>query len=247
MSKYNDKKNDKETDLEEENDLEENDSEENDSESENLSNDEVDINELDDDENSDNELNSDNDSDNDETTSGTKPTLMEQEDKKQKEKQILMKSINIPEIDVNELEIENNSSENSEDESDEEDYLQKFENDIRKDYIKQYHPELVQENYKEIMSYTKVVRDKKGNVIDPLHKTLPFLTKFERTRIIGLRTKQLNSGADPFIDVPETIIEGNIIANMELEKKIIPYIIVRPLPSGRKEFWKLSDLELIDY
>jgi hypothetical protein len=27
----------------------------------------------------------------------------------------------------------------------------------------------------------------------------------------------------------------------------LPFILVRPLPSGKKEFWKLEDLEYIDF
>lgn len=132
-------------------------------------------------------------------------------------------------------------------ETDEEDYLIKFDNEIKRDHIIKYHPELLQSNYDEISALTKVVHDKDGVVIDPLHTTLPFLTKFEKARIIGLRAKQINNGAEPFIDIPDNILEGYIIAEMELKEKKIPFIIVRPLPNGKKEYWKLEDLELIDY
>ena len=38
-----------------------------------------------------------------------------------------------------------------------------------------------------------------GAIIDDMHRTLPFITKYERTRILGIRAKQLNNGAKPFI------------------------------------------------
>jgi DNA-directed RNA polymerase subunit K/omega len=136
---------------------------------------------------------------------------------------------------------------NEDDESDDEDYLQKFDNDIRQDYILNYHPEIQQSNYDEITSLAKVIKDDKGNIIDPFHKTVPFLTKFERTRVLGMRAKQINSGSEPFIKVPQNIIEGYVIAEMELQAKALPYIIVRPIPSGKKEYWYLEDLEVIDY
>ena len=37
------------------------------------------------------------------------------------------------------------------------------------------------------------------------------------------------------------------IAKKELEKKILPFIIKRPLPNGECEYWKLKDLEIIDF
>jgi DNA-directed RNA polymerase subunit K/omega len=134
-----------------------------------------------------------------------------------------------------------------EEDSDDEDYLTKFNESVKKDHIIQNHPELIQSNYDEITALCKVVRNENGVVIDPLHKTLPTLTKYEFTRVLGLRAKQLNSGAEPFIEIPENVIEGYVIAQMELAQKALPYIIVRPLPGGKKEYWHLRDLEIIDY
>ncbi len=54
-----------------------------------------------------------------------------------------------------------------------------------------------------------------------------------------------DSGAKPFISVAPNIIDSYIIAQMELSEKKIPVIIRRPLPSGKSEYWKLQDLELI--
>jgi DNA-directed RNA polymerase subunit K/omega len=138
-------------------------------------------------------------------------------------------------------------SEYEESDDEYEDYLEKFDNDIRKDHILKYHNDILQSNYDEISALIKVIRDEQGNIIDPLHNTIPILTKFERARVLGLRAKQINSGAEPFIQVPENVIEGYIIAEMELNEKVIPFIITRPLPNGKKEYWRLKDLEIIDY
>lgn len=128
-----------------------------------------------------------------------------------------------------------------------EDEYVKFDEDIRKDQILNYHNELVQSNFDEISALTKVVRNKEGIIVDPLHKTIPILTKFERTRILGLRAKQINNGDEPLIKIADNIIQGYIIAEMELEAKVLPFIVSRPLPNGKKEYWKLNDLEQIDY
>jgi DNA-directed RNA polymerase I, II, and III subunit RPABC2 len=92
-----------------------------------------------------------------------------------------------------------------------------------------------------------VIRDKNNNIIDDLHRTLPYLTKYERARILGQRAKQINSGAKVFVKVPENIIDGYLIAQMELEQKRIPFIIKRPIPGGGCEYWNLKDLEIVGF
>ncbi len=134
-----------------------------------------------------------------------------------------------------------------EEDDDGEQYLQKFDKDINENYIVNFHPECISQNYDEILSMVKVVRDMNGIIVDDLHQTIPFLTKYERARILGQRAKQINSGAQPFIKVPENIIDGYIIAEMELKEKRIPFIIRRPLPNGGSEYWSIKDLEDIAF
>jgi DNA-directed RNA polymerase I, II, and III subunit RPABC2 len=123
--------------------------------------------------------------------------------------------------------------------------LQKFDHETKKKYIASHHPECLSFNHEETETLSRVVRDENGRIVDPYHKTLPFLTKYEKTRILGIRTKQLNEGAKPYIDVNPTIIDGYIIAQLELEHKRLPFIIRRPIPNGGSELWKLQDLEII--
>ena len=82
-------------------------------------------------------------------------------------------------------------------------------------------------------------------IVDAIHKTMPFLTKYEKTRILGQRAKQLNQGAPPMIPVDKKIIDGYLIAQLELQQKALPFIIRRPLPGGKSEYWRLADLEII--
>jgi DNA-directed RNA polymerase I, II, and III subunit RPABC2 len=131
------------------------------------------------------------------------------------------------------------------DDDNDDDYLQKFDDSIKQKIIEDYHPELKTHNYDEIEALSRVVRDNNGTIIDPLHKTLPFITKYEKARVLGERATQLNSGAKPFIEVDADIIDGYVIALKEFEQKKIPFIIKRPLPSGGIEYWKLEDLEFI--
>ncbi len=72
-------------------------------------------------------------------------------------------------------------------------------------------------------------------------KTKPFLFDFERVRLLGERARQLSLGAKPMIKNIENM-DPKVIAKLELEKKIIPLIILRELPNGQIEKWKVNEL-----
>jgi DNA-directed RNA polymerase I, II, and III subunit RPABC2 len=136
------------------------------------------------------------------------------------------------------------------DEDDEEtndNYLEKFDTDLVKSYIDEFHPECLNHNYDEITKMTNVVKNSDGIIIDPFHKTIPFLTKYERARVLGQRAKQIETGAKPFVNVSENIIESYTIAELELKEKKIPFIIKRPIPGGGFEYWNIKDLEIISF
>jgi DNA-directed RNA polymerase I, II, and III subunit RPABC2 len=133
-----------------------------------------------------------------------------------------------------------------EDEYDE-NYLQKFDNEIIKNYVNEFHPECLNHNYEEIQKLSVVTKNSNGIIIDPLHRTIPYLTKYERARILGQRAKQIETGAKPLVNVPENIVDSYIIAELELREKRIPFIIRRPIPGGACEYWNLKDLEVIAF
>ena len=127
---------------------------------------------------------------------------------------------------------------------DENDYY-KFNDEFKKNHILNHHNECLYKNFNEIKELSKITRNKDGIIIDELHKTISILTKYEKTKILGIRVKQLNSGAEPYIIVNEKIIDNYLIAQMELEQKRIPFIIQRPLPNNNFEYWKLQDLDIL--
>ena len=133
----------------------------------------------------------------------------------------------------------------SDDDSDDEALDNKFEIEGLNEFLSDYHPESKQHNYDEIYALSKVVRDANGIIIDDLHRTLPIMSKYEKTRILGQRAKQLNSGNKPFINVPKNVMDGYLIAQEELRQKKLPFIIRRPLPNGGSEYWRIKDLELL--
>jgi DNA-directed RNA polymerase I, II, and III subunit RPABC2 len=137
-----------------------------------------------------------------------------------------------------------------EDEDDERDndsaeYFQKLKTSVRESYVNVYHPESMSHNYDEIQTLSRVVRDSAGVIVDDLHRTIPIMTKYEKTRILGQRAKQINEGAPAFIKIDSTVIDGYLIAVKELEQKKTPFIIRRPLPNGGSEYWRVQDLEIL--
>ena len=69
------------------------------------------------------------------------------------------------------------------------------------------------------------------------------LTKYEKVRLLGERTAQITQGAKPMIQGVDGMNPRDI-AQLELEVKMIPIKIIRPLPNGKKEVWKLDELNL---
>ena len=147
-------------------------------------------------------------------------------------------------LDQNTVELSDSDSDN-ENEVIDEDELKKFEKSNKNEILSNYHPEMQQINYKELQTLCKITKNKHGLIIDPLHQTIPILTRYEKAKILGLRAKQINEGSNIFVEVNKNIIDGHLIAQMELKEKKIPFIIRRPLPNGSSEYWRISDLEVL--
>jgi DNA-directed RNA polymerase subunit K/omega len=199
------------------------------------------VDEGSDDEGSDEDIDSGSDMDDDDVydfPSSTASEMRKDEDNKRK-----------PREEEEEIQGMYQSDDEEEEEDDDDDYdenyLQKFDESLQKNVIAEHHPELISHNYEEVEALCRVVRDEDGIIMDPLHKTMPFITKYEKTKLLGERAKQINAGAQPTVVVDENIIDGYLIALKEYENKSIPMIIRRPLPSGGCEYWRLTDLELI--
>jgi len=136
-------------------------------------------------------------------------------------------------------------SEPEDDTDDDENYLQKFDESLHTQVIADYHPEMKSHNYDEITNMAKVTRNESGAIIDPLHKSVPFITRYEKAKLIGERAAQLGAGAKPLVEVDENIIDDYVIASKEFNEKKIPFIIKRPMPNGGCEYWRMEDLEIL--
>lgn len=135
---------------------------------------------------------------------------------------------------------------------DEEQMFKKISNTLKNSSVSELlvekHHEMRSHNEEEIRKLTSVSRNNNGDIIDDFHKTTPIMTKYERTRILGQRCRQLENGAIPLVDLKQyedELLDDLFIAKLELAQRKLPFIIRRPLPNGSSEYWKVSDLEII--
>ena len=157
----------------------------------------------------------------------------------------ISKNILFENHDENEDQEDENENEDSviDEDEDDDNYLQKFEQKMKQNVLELFHPELQQIGESELEARIQIIRDVDGNIIDAFHQTLPFVTKYEKARILGERARQLEAGAIPFVKIETSMIDGYLIALKEYEQKKIPFILKRPLPNGKCEYWKFCDLE----
>ncbi|KAL6936680.1 related to DNA-directed RNA polymerases I, II, and III subunit RPABC2 [Hanseniaspora guilliermondii] len=75
--------------------------------------------------------------------------------------------------------------------------------------------------------------------------TTPYMTKYERARILGARSLQISMNAPTFVTLDgET--DTLKIATKELEENKIPLVIRRYLPDGSFEDWYATEL-IVDF
>lgn len=109
-----------------------------------------------------------------------------------------------------------------------------------------FHPETILDYVEKVTPYIPIQQvPPSASAPDPAHTTQPFLTVYERTKILGFRANQLAQGAPPYIARPEHVTSVFDIAKMELEQRRLPYIVKRPMPNGVFEYWRLSDMMVI--
>ena len=75
------------------------------------------------------------------------------------------------------------------------------------------------------------------------NKSKPIMTKYEYTKIIGIRAEELARGGKPLIKVPPGTTDIVDIAIEELDKRKTPFILRRRF-NDKFEYWKIEDLKL---
>ena len=92
--------------------------------------------------------------------------------------------------------------------------------------------------------YNKVIAN-----LDKKKISKPIMTKYEFNQIISLRANQIALGAQPFVDISNINIKSNMelrkVSLRELREGKLPYIIKRPLPNNKFEYYRIKDLDLV--
>ena len=76
----------------------------------------------------------------------------------------------------------------------------------------------------------------------------PIMTKYEYNQIISQRATMLAQGAQSYVDIDFNInsnMDLRLVANKELLEGKLPFIIKRPLPNNKFDYYRIKDLDLI--
>ena len=73
-------------------------------------------------------------------------------------------------------------------------------------------------------------------------KSKPFITKYEKAKLLGVRAQMISTGSPPMVNVPKHITSTLDIAELEFKEKKIPLFIRRYLPNKEYEDWRLDEL-----
>jgi DNA-directed RNA polymerase I, II, and III subunit RPABC2 len=76
--------------------------------------------------------------------------------------------------------------------------------------------------------------------------TTPYMTKYERARLLGTRALQISMNAPVLVDLNGES-DPLEIAGKELREKKLPLMVRRYLPDGSYEDWEASELILPEY
>lgn len=83
--------------------------------------------------------------------------------------------------------------------------------------------------------------EKDKRIPDDQRTTTPYMTKYERARVLGTRALQISMNAPVLVDL-EGETDPLQIAIKEFNQKKIPLVVRRFLPDGAYEDWTCEEL-----
>jgi DNA-directed RNA polymerase I, II, and III subunit RPABC2 len=79
-------------------------------------------------------------------------------------------------------------------------------------------------------------------------KSVPYMTKYEKTKLVSARVQQLSHGAPPLTSVDGLDSDNQFFLHRVAEKEILeqklPYIISRKFPNF-VEYWSAQELQIL--
>ena len=114
---------------------------------------------------------------------------------------------------------------------------------IKEDNYKGY---LKNKNFPSYCKPTHKVKSLKANVYENYNVknniTSNKMTKYEYTKILGLRAQQITMGSNPLITITPDMKNAVEVAEQELRQRKTPYIVARKINSKKTDFWKIEDM-----
>lgn len=92
----------------------------------------------------------------------------------------------------------------------------------------------------EVADYSDIM----SNYDPKKNKTKNILSKYEKVKILGIRTEQLQRGAEPLINW-DGEFDPRKIAKEELMQRKTPLMIRRKMPDGAVEYFRLDDMIIL--
>jgi DNA-directed RNA polymerase subunit K/omega len=68
------------------------------------------------------------------------------------------------------------------------------------------------------------------------------MSKYEYTKVLGMRAQQITMGAEPLITITNDMKSAIEVAEEELRQRKTPYIIARKINNKKTDFWKIQDM-----
>ena len=68
------------------------------------------------------------------------------------------------------------------------------------------------------------------------------MSKYEYTKVLGMRAQQITMGAEPLITITNDMKSAIEVAEEELRQRKTPYIIARKINNKKTDFWKIEDM-----
>ena len=90
----------------------------------------------------------------------------------------------------------------------------------------------------QINDYTNVYQD--YDISDNI--TSNKMSKYEYTKVLGMRAQQITMGAEPLITITNDMKSAIEVAEEELRQRKTPYIIARKINNKKTDFWKIQDM-----
>jgi DNA-directed RNA polymerase I, II, and III subunit RPABC2 len=89
---------------------------------------------------------------------------------------------------------------------------------------------------------SEIINEKKYENKEKL--TTPYLTKYEKARLLGTRATQISMNAPVMVNT-DGLTDPLKIAIKEFQEQKIPLIVRRCLPNGDFEDWKISEFKFL--